>query len=128
MQHRRHGHRQFADRPAPAQVTKVDHTVGPPGRLASADDVVVGEIAVHDLEPELAAEGLDQRPHAVQRPVDDAPAGRVPHRRGEQGQYASGMAQVPLQGAFGPGVLEGGDARLTRPVMEPSPRTTSGCR
>ena len=107
MQHRRHGHRQLADRPAPAQVTKVDHAVGPAERrLGCADDVVVGEVGVHDLEPQLAAERLDQRPHAAQRPVDDAPAGRVPHRRGEQGQHASGMAQVPLQRPFSPGVLE----------------------
>ena len=113
VQHARYRRRQFADGPGPHQVAEVDEPVRQPVR--ADDDVVVGDIAVDDLDRQVVGQIGDRAPGLGGRRQDRLAAVRVGDVAGQGRHGALGMPKVPLQHPVHARMVEGGQRAAGAP-------------
>ena len=101
---------QIGDQPSADDVAEVDH----PGRaqptdvIAGRDHVVVGQVGVHDLDPQLVGQRVQCVPGAGTEIDHRRPAVRVGHRADQGVHHSRRVAAVVLQVAVRRRVLEVG--------------------
>jgi hypothetical protein len=107
----RRQHRRLTDQVAAGHVAEVDQPVRhqPAAGVSTADQVVVGHVAVDHLPPQPPGEPRDGVVVHRHRAIHEGAPGGIADVAQQAVNHRPGMAHVPLQDAVGGGVIELGE-------------------